>query len=274
MDKEKKSNKEVIGIVVVMLASILATFAPALVAQPPIPSGDEGIYYLAQRDSGAQQRSSVTLDVWVNSSLADLKSGQVTIETSDKLCGNITSCWCNDTQWTQMHLGVIDGEGKKVSLTYAGPGGNGVQNPPGNYPIGTITVHCNSSTFCIADLNIIPGIPNTYIADDLLGGGTGIHGIGGENGTFRCEAPAGTPVPPAGADGGARPTPTPSPAPTHIPTPAVTLAPAVTPTVPPPVTPTPTPTPTPPPTVIPWVGIIIAIVAATIIVSVIYVLRR
>jgi len=194
MDKEKKCGKKVIGIAmaVVMLASILATFTPVLVAQPPIPLGDKGIYYLAPRDSGAQQYNSVTIDVWVNSSLADLKSGQVTIETSNKLCGNITGCWCNDTQWTQAHTCGIIGEGKMVRLTYAGAGGLGVQNPPGNYPIGTITVHGNSSTFCAADLNITPGRPNTYIVDDYLGGGTGTHDIGGENGTFTCEVPVAT----------------------------------------------------------------------------------
>jgi len=183
-----KRGKKAIGIAIaaVMIASIFGMIVPALgFHNVPVPPGDEGIYLLNPRNSSESYCNSITIDVWVNSSVADLKSGRITIETSDKSCANIIDCWVNGTQWPQSHICAVKDGGKKVVLSYAGVGGPGIQNPPGNYHIGTFTVHCNSSTGCLAGLNTIPEKPDTYVVNETYPLPESF-GVGGEPGTFAC----------------------------------------------------------------------------------------
>jgi len=189
MDTEKrKRGKKAIGIVMaaITIASIFGMIVPALgFHNVPVPPGEKGIYFLNPRNSSENYCNDVTIDVWVNSSVADLKSGRATVVTSDKSCANIIGCWVNGTQWPQSHICAVKDGGKKVVLSYAGVGGPGIQNPPGNYHIGTFTIHCNSSTGCLAGLNFIPGPTDTYVVNDTFPLPESFA-VGGEPGTFAC----------------------------------------------------------------------------------------
>ena len=184
---KRKRGKKAIGIAIaaITIASIFGMIVPALgFHNVPIPPGEKGIYFLNPRNSSENYCNSVTIDVWVNSSVNDLQSGKVIIETSDKSCGNITDCSMNSSFWTEFTACVIKEGGSSVWLTYAGAGGYGVQNPPGNYHIGTFTIHCNSSTGCLAGLTY--DLSDTYIVQDPLPGPYREFEITGEHGTFAC----------------------------------------------------------------------------------------
>ena len=181
MNKEKESDKKAMGIAmaVVMLASIFAMIAPAFgFHEVSVPDGEPGIYFLNPKDSSKEQCQSQTIDVWANSFMT-IRSGKVTIVTTDKLCGNITGATWNSTEWNSGAANVFE-EGRRVVMGYSDTS----DNPVGNYHIGTITVHCNSSIFCVAGLNFTYGAPETYIANTSAGS----ISAGGENGTFACEA--------------------------------------------------------------------------------------
>ena len=186
-NKSKTGTRKLAGVIIaaMIVASLAGIFAHAFGREVPIPDGEKGIYFLDPKDSSAPEKGkNVTIDIWVNTSLTGavpaqdyLLTGKVTIETADKACANITSCKINTTEWPSNPVARILEGGKKAQLTYSvymgAPG-----KPPGCYNVGTITVECNSSTYCIADLNFVP---TTYI------GNLSTYYIHGENGTFTCE---------------------------------------------------------------------------------------
>jgi len=163
---------------ILMFATIVSPMAA--LAQPPVPPGAKAIYYLVPNSTSAPAYcTSRTIEVWVNSSV-NLLGGKVTIETSDKTCGNITGVEVNTTEWTLTDKRIEQG-GKKVWMTFGVPFGAPAK-PAGNYNIGNITVHCNSSTCCIAELNFVY---ETYITDENADD----WDVPGQNGTFICGKP-------------------------------------------------------------------------------------
>ena len=183
---KSKGGKKAIGMAMaaIIVASIFATFTPAFgFHNVPVPSGKAGIYFLDPRhDSADINCISKTIEVWVNTT-GNISGGSVLINTTDKLCGNITGCWCNNTAWTQSCACVIGGNGQSARITFMDPAVNTVVNFQ-NFPVGTITVHCNSSTYCITGLNFTFDKPNTYVSN-----GSGSFDAVGENGTFTCCPP-------------------------------------------------------------------------------------
>ncbi len=170
-----------IGILVLIAAIINMTVS--VQAQPSVPPGEEGIYYMVPQNSNATHCNTQTIDVWVNSSMT-IRSGVVTIETSDKTCGNITDAGRNYTWFSGSAITNPAGfpvVGKRAVLGFSDPS----EHPPGIYSIGNITVHCNSTTCCDVNLSFIPGMGDSSIANS-----TAEDGVGGQNGTFECSKPS------------------------------------------------------------------------------------
>jgi len=185
-NKSKIGARKLAGVIIaaMIVASLAGIFAHAFGREVPIPDGEKGIYFLDPKNSSASENCNVTIDIWVNTSLTGdypvmdyLLSGKVTLEIGDKACANITSCEINATEWPFNPVARILEGGKKAQMTYSvymgAPG-----KPPGIYNVGTITVHCNSSTYCITNLSFVSP---TYIAN------LSTYHIPGENGTFTCK---------------------------------------------------------------------------------------
>ncbi len=167
-----------IGILVLIAAIINMTVL--VQAQPSVPSGEKGIYYMVPQNSSATYCNNQTIDVWVNTSW-NITAGTVRIETSDKSCANLTGGAYNSTEWTFLGAANVKEKGRRIVLGYADfPG---TVNPPGVYPLGNITVHCNSTTPCVANLNFAG---DNYITDPDNNDWV----IPGQNGTFTCGKPA------------------------------------------------------------------------------------
>ncbi len=162
--KSGKSKKAIgITMAAVMVTTIFVIFTPAAFGQPSVPPGEEGIYYMVPQNSSATYGNTQTMDVWVNSSMT-IRSGTVTIETSDKTCGNITDAgwdhtWNSGSAITNpIDIPVV---GKRAVLGFSDPS----EHPPGIYHIGNITVHCNSTTCCDVNLSFIPGMGDSSIPE-------------------------------------------------------------------------------------------------------------
>jgi len=103
---------------ILMFAAIVSPMAA--LAQPPVPPGEKGIYYLVPNSTSAPAYcTNRTIEVWVNSSIG-MVGGKVTIETSDKTCGNITGVDVNTTEWFLTDKRIEQG-GKKVWMTFGTP---------------------------------------------------------------------------------------------------------------------------------------------------------
>ncbi len=178
--KSGKSKKAIgIAMAAVMVTSIFVILTPAAFGQPSVPPEEDGIYYLVPRDSNATHGNNQTIDVWVNTT-RNITAGTVKIETSDKSCANITGGAYNSTEWTLTGSFVIKEKGRRIVLGYGDM--PGTVNPPGVYPLGNITVHCNSTTPCVANLNFAG---DNYIVDPQSEAWV----VLGQNGTFTCTAP-------------------------------------------------------------------------------------
>ena len=91
---KSKNGKKAIGIAMaaIVVASIFATFAPALgyYRPVPIPSTEEGIYYLSPCDSSvANYLDTTEVQLHVNSSMT-VRGGAVNL-TYNPICTDITA---------------------------------------------------------------------------------------------------------------------------------------------------------------------------------------
>jgi len=183
--ENKKSGKKAIGMAMaaIMVASILATFAPAFgyFRPVPVPPSEEGIYYLSPKDSNASAFNAVTtVEVHVNSTVIGMRSGSFNL-TYDSTCVDIDCAdWVrNTTFWDGGTCSKPTTDSIYITWTNMTAGWSGVA--PGDYHIGDLTLRCNSTTSCCGcNLSFVP---ETYIANATS------YDIPGENGTFICGEP-------------------------------------------------------------------------------------
>ena len=173
---------------IVFLVVLTIGMAPAA-ASPPVPPGEEGIYFLVPKDTAAQYCEDVMIEVWVNSSVP-IRSGSVEIESDNPQCGEIVDCEYNSTVWTTSgtqrvwnSTGNFDvtGDayihgGHTARITFYDP----ANKPAGVYPVGEIEVHCNCTVGCLTNLTY--DWFYTYITEQYTD-----YEVPLENGTFTCE---------------------------------------------------------------------------------------
>ncbi|OFV68497.1 MAG: cell surface protein [Candidatus Syntrophoarchaeum caldarius] len=165
-------------IMVLSIAVVLSTPASAL----PVPPGTNGIYWLEPASSSAPYGDSVTLDVWVNSSIP-LFGGTFTIETDPDTCGEfVVGTFDDNTTYFDMGHAIIDEEKHRLFIGYQTVGF--VERPPGPYHLGSFEIKCNSTSACTTDVEYIPDLPNTYITNT-----SGNYDTVEQDATFECEGP-------------------------------------------------------------------------------------
>ena len=180
---EKNSNKA-IGIVMaaIMVASIFAILAPVSVADPPVPSGKVAIYYLNPDNSSVPDGFCNTTDVELRVNTTDvIRGGKVSL-TYDRSCVNITGISFNTATWDNANANKFNPLAAKTVITF---GANSDQ-PLGDYLVGDLTLHCNSSSSCCGcDVNFVD---QTYISNS-----TGTYywpaDTSIDDGTFICGEP-------------------------------------------------------------------------------------
>ena len=188
----KRISTSLLAMVLVLLSIAVSMIAPAAAA-PPVPPGEEGIYYFVPQDTTAQYCDTVTIDVWVNSSIP-IRSGSVVILSDLIGCGEIVDCEYNSTEWTTSGTQVIWNsttnynaagdvyihEGHKAMMTFY----ELYEKPAGCYPVGEIEVHCNCTSGCLTNLTFDASTLELYITNN-----TNDYDIVGQNGTFECQGP-------------------------------------------------------------------------------------
>ncbi len=177
-----KSGKKTIGMTMaaIIVASVFAMVAPVSVADPPVPSGKVAIYYLVPDNSSVPDGYWHTTDVQLRvNTTGAIRGGKVSLEFN-RTCGNITGITFNTAIWDDTVANKFTPLPDKTVITY----GATSDQPSGDYLIGNLTIHCNSSC-CASNLSFIS---ETYISNS-----TGSYympaDVSADNGTFICGKP-------------------------------------------------------------------------------------
>ncbi len=180
---EKSSNKAIgIAMAAIMVASIFAILAPASVADPSVPSGKVAIYYLNPDNSSVPDGFCHTTDVELRvNTTGIIRGGKVSL-TFDRSCVNITGITFNTATWNDAVANKFNPLAAKTVIGF----GATSEQPLGDYLIGDLTLHCNSSSSCCGcDVSFVD---QTYISNN-----TGSYywpaDTSIDNGTFICGEP-------------------------------------------------------------------------------------
>ncbi|RLF47074.1 MAG: hypothetical protein DRN20_06415, partial [Thermoplasmata archaeon] len=153
MKEKMNERRKVIGIAiaVIMVASILAVIAPQAFGyyRPvPIPTGEEGIYYLSPPNITVSVPGGCKEEVQLHVNVSgNITGGKIKL-TYDPSCA-VISCanWTmNNTLWGGGGTCVVKPEERALVITYFAAAG--VLYPPGDYHIGNLTICCNSTVEC------------------------------------------------------------------------------------------------------------------------------
>jgi len=171
-----------------LLAMVLAIAVPMIttVVAVPVNPGEDAIAYFEPQHSTATYGNSQTMDVYINSTVP-IRSGALTIYTTNNGCGNITGATWNSTTWSNGAANVFDG-GNATVLGFAATS----DQPAGVYHIGTFTVTCENAGSCSCDLK--------FANNSLLSGSYAVNSSatiidrevsadGFRDGTFQCAGP-------------------------------------------------------------------------------------
>ena len=178
-------STSLLAMVLVMVLSMVMPMITTVVAVPVNP-GEDAIAYFEPQHSTATYGNSQTMDVYINSTVP-IRSGALTIYTTNNGCGNITGATYNSTNWFRGAANVFDG-GNATVLGFAAP----ADKPAGVYHIGTFTVTCENAGSCSCDLK--------FANNSLLSGSYAVNSSatiidrevsadGFRDGTFTCMAP-------------------------------------------------------------------------------------
>ncbi|UYZ40934.1 MAG: DUF3344 domain-containing protein [Candidatus Methanospirare jalkutatii] len=182
--KKMNERKKVIGVAmaVIIVASIFAVLTPAF-ARREVPPGYKVIFYLEPDNSSAPAYCNTTVVQLRVNSTEDFQGVKVTIHY-DPACANITD-FVFDPEWESYTKAFYPGE--FIVTAYNEPGGIPANLSAGDYLIGNLTIHCNSTTCCITDL-IFDTTP--WETDIWALGVPHILPFTTDNGTFACGKPS------------------------------------------------------------------------------------
>jgi len=179
----EKSGKKTIGMamVAIMVASVFAMFAPISVGDTPVPSGKVGIYYLVPDNSSVPEGYCHTTDVQLRvNTTGAIRGGKITLEFN-RTCGNITGIAFNTAVWNDAVANKFTPKDGKTVITY----GATSDQPSGDYLVGNLTIHCNSSC-CVSNLSFVS---ETTISNSTGGDYYWPADASADNGTFICGEP-------------------------------------------------------------------------------------
>ena len=167
---------------IAMMALVVSTSAASAL---PVPPGSSGMYWFEPDPSSASYGNSVTLDIWLNTTVV-LFGGSFTIDTDPDTCGEfVVGSFDDDT--TTFNMGHAIREFTKHHMFIGFQTAGFVEVPAGVYHIGSFEVLCNSTTPCTTTLDFIPDVPYTYITNQA-----GDCDTEEQDGTFEC---IGAPMP-------------------------------------------------------------------------------
>ena len=177
--RTEKSGKKTMGMVMaaIIVASVFAMFAPISVGNTPVPSGKVAIYYLVPDNSSvpAGYYYTTVVQLRVNTT-GPIRGGKVTLKF-DRTCGNITGITFNTATWDDTVANKFNPLPDKTVITY----GATSERSSGDYLIGNLTIHCNSSC-CASNLS--------FISDTYISNNSGTYympaDVSADNGTFIC----------------------------------------------------------------------------------------
>ncbi|PXF52802.1 MAG: hypothetical protein C4B56_04520 [Candidatus Methanophagaceae archaeon] len=185
--ENKKSGKIAMGMAMaaIMLGSIFAMIAPASIAQPPVPTGKDAIYYLEPDNSTVPDYcNTTTVGVWVKSDVP-IQNGVVNI-TYTHCCANITSYTPDLTHFEDQSWAPVAQTPGRLTVIFAHWSGSPpvpTNQPAGVYHLGDFTVHCcDTDGCCVSNLLFDVGTMSLYNV-------SGPVPFGVDNGTFTCGNP-------------------------------------------------------------------------------------
>jgi len=160
----------------IAISIVLAVIAMALMLVAPAAASE---YYLKPDNSGAPYGDTAQVELRINAT-QEIQGGKVTISHAPGVCANITDI-SFDSEWEKkIEAWYPD---RYVVTFYNEPNGIPANLTAGDYLIGTFTIKCENSSYCVTDLTFV----TEEFKTDLWAIDVPHVPFTTDNGTFTCQ---------------------------------------------------------------------------------------